>query len=242
MRRLLHFCLLMISALPLRYAGAAAGDIDPSFGNGAGYVTYATPYETPWLITGGIVLADGSAILAGHADTQLYLRHYYRDGKLDTRFGFAGTAALGEFFPFALTGIQNFGPTVHVYPGANGTILVEQSGLIRRFSATGQYDPAYGPQQLDLDGQSPRPTVLPQPDGRFIVVAGAKFGTDTAKPIAVRYYLRNGAPDTARGDALGERLVYPLGSGAYTPTSAAMQPDGKLLIAATRFRPSSLAR
>ncbi|MBK7472051.1 MAG: hypothetical protein IPI73_17025 [Betaproteobacteria bacterium] len=69
------------------------------------------------------------------------------------------------------------------------------------------------------------------------MVTGQKPGT-TMQQIPVRNYLPDGTPNTVRGDVHGERLLYPGGSGTFTPTSAAMQSDGKLLVAATLFRPS----
>jgi uncharacterized delta-60 repeat protein len=229
MRLLLRFCLLVVSALPLHFAHAAAGDADPTFGTGAGYVTYVAPYVAPWLVTGGMALPDGSAILAGRAEAQVHVRHYFRDGTLDNGFGVAGNVTFSDFSYFGIGPPVLFGPPLHVYSGANGAILIEQSGLVRRLSADGQVDPTYRP-QLNLLGAG-SPTTLPQPDGRIIEVTGQQAPFPTQQ-ISVRYYLANGSPDTVRGDVNGERLVYPTGPGVYRATGAAMQPDGKLLIAA----------
>ncbi|MBK7473171.1 MAG: hypothetical protein IPI73_23650 [Betaproteobacteria bacterium] len=224
----LQFCLLFLSAVPFHPAYAAAGDADRSFGNGAGYVTYAAMYDAPWLVSGGIALADGSAILAGHADANVYVRHYFADGSIDTAFGNNGTATLSGF-SFG-TPVFEYGPQVRVYAGANGAILVEQNGLVRRLSASGQPDPDFHP-QINV-GLAVAPTLLPQSDGRFIVV-GAQQGVQPSRNISVRYFLADGSPDTVRGDVNGERLVHPAGPDAYYAANAATQPDGKLLIAAT---------
>lgn len=222
-----HLCLLFLSAVPFQLAHAASGDADRTFGSGAGYLTYAATYDAPWFVSGGIALADGSAILAGHADANVYVRHYFADGSLDTAFGNNGTATLSGF-SFG-TPVFEYGPQVHVYAGANGAILVEQNGLVRRLSASGQPDPDLHP-QINV-GLAVAPTLLPQSDGRFIVV-GAQQGVQPPQNISVRYFLADGSPDTVRGDVNGERLVHPAGPDAYYAASAATQPEGKLLIAA----------
>ena len=224
-------CSLLLAAFSMVSFGfeahAAPGDADPTFNNGAGYVTYAASYDAPWFVSGAIALADGSAILAGHANANVYVRHYFADGRLDTLFGNNGTATLGGFA--SGTPVFEYGPQVHVFEGANGTILIEQNGLVQRLSAGGQPDPTFHP-QINV-GLAVAPTLLPQSDGRFIVV-GAQQGIQPSQDISVRYFLADGSPDTVRGDVNGERLVHPAGPDAYYAASAATQPDGKLLIAA----------
>lgn len=129
---------------------AAAGDADPTFGGGVGYRTYARRYDAPWLVTGVLALPDGSAILAGHAETNVHVRHYLLDGTLDTSFGESGTTTIRDL-PFTLRNSTEFDPRVRVLPAPNGTILIEQNGAVRRLSLDGRLDSTLSA-QLNVTG------------------------------------------------------------------------------------------
>ena len=95
------------------------------------------------------------------------------------------------------------------------------------------YDATYLPAALNVEGRNGTNSVLPQPDGRFVVVTGQQSSMPTVQ-ISVRFYLPDGKPDTVRGDANGERLVYPSGMGTYAdaPISGVNDAGGKILILA----------
>ena len=214
--------------LPLAFgvAHAASGDADPSFG-GAGYVRYAAPKTVPGLFAAALGSDDGSVVVAGGADAEVFVRRYRPDGALDSGFGSNGTT----FVPGFNGGGRN-PPALHLYPGSQGGILLEQLGSVRRLTSSGLLDPTYSPATLRVQGRSGY-TLLPQKDGRFVVVAGQEAFTPTVR-ISVRFYLPDGKPDTVRGDANGELLLYPGGEGTYTdaPTHAVTDTNGKILIGA----------
>jgi uncharacterized delta-60 repeat protein len=217
-------------ALPLccGIVRAAAGDADPSFG-GAGYVRYAAPKTIPGLFAAAVGLDDGSAIVVGGADTDVFVRHYRVDGSLDIRFGNGGTT----FVP-GLNGGGFSTPALHLFRQKSGRLLIEQSGIVRRLNADGSYDSTYLPAGMNVEGSGLSVTsysLLPLDDGRFVVVTTPQAGFNTSN-ISVRFYLPDGRPDTVRGDANGERILSPPDSSAvYRPTSAATDAQGKILIA-----------
>ncbi|MBK7474329.1 MAG: hypothetical protein IPI73_30320 [Betaproteobacteria bacterium] len=127
-------------------------------------------------------------------------------------------------------------PVLNLYRGASGSILIEQSGKVRRLSASGAFDAGYVPATMNIDGRSFAYTLMPQLDGRFVVVTGQQAPRETFQ-ISVRFFLADGTPDTGRGDAFGERLLYPGGEGQYTdyPTSAATDENGSRILIAARW-------
>jgi len=208
-------------------AAAAAGDADPLFG-GAGYVRYAAPKSVPALFTAAIGFADGSVVVGGSADTEVFVRRYRADGTLDTSFGERGTTRVPGF-----VSESRRTPALKLFNAPGGGILVEQRGLVRRLTASGALDPTYAPARMNIDGRTGVYNFLPQPDGRFVVVTGQQSSMPTFA-ISVRFFLPDGTPDTVRGDAHGERVLYPGGEGAYADSaiSAAVGSDGKIAIGA----------
>ncbi len=208
---------------------AAPGDADPLFG-GTGYVRYAATKAVPGLFSAGVGLDDGSVIVAGGADSDVFVRHYRGDATLDEGYGNLGTTIV----PGMRGGDRN-PPQLNVFRDATGRILVEQAGLIRRLAVDGSLDAGYNPVQLNVKGYMSYQSSyawMPQTDGRFVVVTGQDAGYQATDRISVRFYLPDGKPDTVRGDVNGERLVYPAGMGTYYPTSAVTDVEGKILIAA----------
>ncbi|MEO8134284.1 MAG: hypothetical protein ABI831_09935 [Betaproteobacteria bacterium] len=208
-------------------AQAAPGDADPSFG-GTGYVRYAAPKSIPGLFAAGLGLDDGSVIVAGGADADVFVRRYRPDGSIDDQFGSNGTTIVPGF-----PGGGRSIPPLQLLRDSAGGVLLERAGKVRRLTLNGAYDSTYLPATMNIDGRQGVYSLLPQPDGRFVVVTGQQSSTVSVK-ISARFFLRDGNPDTTRGDANGERLVYPGGIGTYTdaPVSAVNDPDGKILIMA----------
>ena len=225
-------------------AWAAGGDLDRSFGAGAGYVTYGQPYEAHWKITGAVALADGRAVIGGYLDLKYLVRRYFPDGRLDPSFGNLGTEEVGEFARASTS--LNLESNPSLYLDALGRIVVRRTGLVRRLNADGRYDSSYQPStinvehSLDMDSRWRfEETFLPLADGRMIVVT-TQIAPNATDFISVRYFLADGSPDTSRGGVYGERLVGPSSGGRYVSTHAAVQADGKLLISAIWVQASSL--
>ena len=74
-------------------------------------------------------LDDGSVIVAGGADTQVFVRHYLPDGSLDAGFGSNGTTFVPGF-----AGAGRTVPQLQLLRDPNGGILLAQGGKIRRLS------------------------------------------------------------------------------------------------------------
>ncbi len=105
----LSFCTFAAGAFICAYdASAAAGDADASFGS-TGYVRYAPPKTAAALPAATLALEDGSVIVAGGADANVFVRHYETDGTLDESFGTNGTALVP-----GLTGGGRNAPSLHL--------------------------------------------------------------------------------------------------------------------------------
>src|SRR6185436_14634327 len=105
-------------------------------------------------------------------------------------------------------------PTLHLFRAPGGGILIEQDGKVRRLSANGEYDASYAPAKMLVTGRTGVYNFMPQADGRFVVVTGQQSSMETFA-ISVRFFLPDGTRDTVRGDANGERVLYPGGEGHY---------------------------
>jgi uncharacterized delta-60 repeat protein len=148
----------------------SAGALDPTFGNGAGYVTTsvsnATLYgnQTVLLQPDGKIIDVGVANFPGRKGLQgsdFAAVRYNADGTLDTSFGSAGLALVS---PASISTGSSIGPqcTATLYPYAgtanDGKILVEGSYLVTqgknqnpiselalvRFNSNGTVDTSFG--------------------------------------------------------------------------------------------------
>src|SRR5438045_627055 len=106
--------LFVFALLAWPTAFAADGDVDPPFG-GAGFVRYAAPKVVPALFAVPLGSDDGSVIIAGGADTEVFVRRYRNDGSLDTAFGTRGTTFVPGF-----TGSGAFPPTLNLIRDPQG--------------------------------------------------------------------------------------------------------------------------
>ncbi|CAG0970425.1 hypothetical protein BURK2_01248 [Burkholderiales bacterium] len=226
LRRALRVCAAVVVMAVLGLLGsqgsvAAGGDLDLRFGAGQGYVTLSESYTANWGISGGLALADGSALIAGHAVSRFYVRRYGPDGALATDFGNAGTAEIPEFERLGGGGIAR----ISIFATNDGGAVLAWDGLLRRITAQGQLDASYRPQALQLPYDS---KIAPLPDGRVV----AAFPRWPGGQVGLRFFLANGVRDTSRGDDQGDWLApFPAGRNYGRPTLSASN-DGKLLLAA----------
>ena len=233
-RAFVSFVLVSIFALAsVSIVSAAAGDADPWFG-GAGYIRYSAPKVAPGLVGAILGLDDGSVVVAGGADSAVFVQHRRVDGSLDESFGSNGTSIV--------PGLSGDGrPSLHLFRDVAGRILVEQDGTVRRLLANGTFDATYLPARMDVVGRVRGYNLLPLADGRFVIVSGLQ-GFPTRPPLSVRFYLADGTPDVSRGGPSGERLIYPSGNeGTFNEAtmSAVVDANGRILIAARWDRNTS---
>lgn len=118
---------LALEALEDRCVPSIAGSLDPTFGNGAGYVTtsltaYNDGAQTALIQPNGDIIAAGGANTSS-ASRDFALERHNPDGTLDTTFG-SGGVAMASFGSGAA-----HGPCAILYPQAgtanDGKIIEE---------------------------------------------------------------------------------------------------------------------
>jgi uncharacterized delta-60 repeat protein len=205
-----------------------------------------------------VVYPDGKFLLAGLARNlastawgSIALARFNADGTLDTSFGTKGTV---------LTTITAWGESkpdqhvVNVAVDGNGRIVVSASDaritgnradfLVARFNTNGSLDTTFGAAgtgvvTTDLaSGSYDRAyTMALQSDGKILVggMESPSTGLPNPTPLAVVRYNPDGSLDTTFGQGGIDLAVWDVGPGqigAATAEAVAVQPDGKILIAA----------
>jgi uncharacterized delta-60 repeat protein len=233
----------------------SAGALDPTFGNGAGYVT-TSPSNGNDSAFSALVQPDGKVVAAGTADLvnakknvltaeDFAVARYNTDGTLDASFG-SGGQALANFGSVVVSGS---GPSYYaqshaaaLYPQA-GTAnddkivlageqdVYSKSGVqtnfaLARFNTNGTLDSTFG-QAGEVTTSFPVGS-LGGAHGVVIQPDGkivAAGGSTTGFELA-RYYA-NGTLDTSFGN--GGKVVTSLGQTSYV-SALLLQPDGKLIV------------
>lgn len=216
---------------------ALPGDLDPSFGTN-GVFAYNTG-STAAAINSTVIQPDGRILLAGYAGEGATLATHFPTlerllptGVLDSSFGVGG--ALRFTFPgeFESVTLQPDGKIVLA-----GTAFVDGPNaaqyLLVRCNADGSLDTTFNltgkviAQFVAGTAHNSAAEVMVRSDGR-IVLAGNTGTTIAASKFAATQYLANGVLDTTFG--VSGAITVPNTSVA---NSAALQPDGKLVIAGT---------
>jgi uncharacterized delta-60 repeat protein len=229
----------------------SAGALDPTFGNGAGYVT--TAGTNAWDAADAVLIQpDGKIVAAGNgfnnskggaSSPELFtVARYNPTGSLDTSFGSGGTAVVSF-------GSRN-GPQPNAYGyaaalQADGKIVLSgavftqfkngttQSALgLARLNANGTLDTTFGnlgKVTTSLSGtfngyhtDQHDVGVVVQPDGKIVAVEGSTNGFELYR------YNPNGSLDATFGS--GGKVVTALGSGNSYAATLLLQPDGKLIV------------
>jgi len=222
-----------------------AGTLDPTIGNGAGYVIQQiSPYGGSGGGAGVLLQPNGDIIVAGNAVNSSGVHNFYAerfnpDGSLDTSFGNGGMAQAS--LPPGATGF-----TIALYPQAgtanDGKIVLEAcydppSGslaeqIVERFNTDGSLDTSFGnggeaittfPTITRIDGSS----VVVTPGGQIVALSS----DNVSNHFELARYNSNGSLDTTFGQ--GGQVI------TYVPNAAAesqmfdrllQQPDGELLV------------
>ena len=227
--------LVLAVLLPAGPGARADGMLDPSFGKG-GLVTtdfrgqIPPPYD---VATSLVVLPDGRAVAAGYTNpnlenTAMAVARYLFSGALDTTFGGDGKVVI----PF-------IGPCCDTYAVAEAVLLqpdgrlvlvgqaltVDGSGFaLVRLNADGSFDGTFGTGGVvTTPAVGTAVTALLQPDGRIVAI-----GTTGATSVVAARYNADGSLDPSFGS--GGVAIVPISGGFYVG-GAALQPDGKLVIA-----------
>lgn len=227
---------------------AAPGDLNPEFGEGAGYITQV--FGTEWIIgssialkgTGKIVVGGYASFLAAPNKSQAFVAQLLSSGALDTDFGGGNGYVATEFAHdgyFQSVAIQADGKIL-----LSGEIRDSEGGAVGgviRYNADGSLDTTFGAPNgyiefvAWLGGTSSIVTRLysvhAQDDGS-IIAAGSTYIAFAWYGVVAKF-AADGSLDTTFGDpdGMGARKGYAVtaAAGGYEPPSLAVLPDGKIL-------------
>jgi uncharacterized delta-60 repeat protein len=214
---------------------AAAGDLDPRFGNGGVAITdFAQTDDYAYSVA---VQADGKIVLSGQSgvypDLHSALVRYNRNGRLDSTFGTGGkvvarfNANSDYLFKVAL---QSDGKIVAV--GSTSATAF----LLARFNADGSLDQTFGTngsvETTFGDQTAEARAVALQADGKIVVVGVSGAGSySELNDFAVARYNSNGSLDQTFGTGGKVKTHFPgVGNTGSNATSVALQSDGKLVV------------
>ena len=199
-----------VDALEDRCLLSNGGALDPTFGNGAGYVTVPTGSAHAVLVQSWdnkIVVADS---YTKGSNTLMGLVRYNADGSLDSTFGSGGVmnsqvpdgAYAAALYPHA--GTANDGKIVAVGGAVGGADLA-------RFNPNGSLDTSFGKRGVVTLSFNAGAVVI-QPNGQIVVEGNNEMAR----------YNASGTLDTSFGS--GGTVALPF-SGPF-----ALQPDGKFVV------------
>ncbi|MBK7472153.1 MAG: hypothetical protein IPI73_17630 [Betaproteobacteria bacterium] len=217
---------------------AGAGELDPTFGISGRVVLPAGPTTNGYAYANALLVQpDARIVMAGYnyPDGSSVYR-LMPNGDLDVTFGAGGRRDPGINGVFGLV-LQPDGKFVvggSAYAGS-----AEGFGLVR-LSADGTVDTSFGSNGTGIvssafgSGGAYARKLLLQSDGKVIAIGFTNAGSSaTFNAIALARYLPDGSLDTTFG--AGGQQTYNVDSGTYIyPNDAALQSDGKIVIAGSR--------
>jgi uncharacterized delta-60 repeat protein len=233
-------CALLLIANPSHATPGQPGTLDGTFASlsplGPGKTI--TPVGVGRDLASALALQrDGKVVLAGGCfngvNQDFCAVRYKSDGTLDTTFNSTGKVIT------AIGTIDNFAATVAIQPDGkivlagtcfdNGT----EDFCAARYNADGTLDTAgFGTGGKVITplgtGADKATAIVIQPDGK-IVLAGTCTGITNSDFCALRYNA-NGTLDTT-GFGTGGVVITPVGTGNDRANAAAIQSDGKILLA-----------
>jgi uncharacterized delta-60 repeat protein len=193
-------CVICVFILSTSSAHAAAGSLDPTFGQGGKVVG---SFGSPIVVANAALQSDGKIlVLTSNNESNFALVRFLPSGSVDTSFG-AGGVAQTIFANF------NFPHSVSVQ--SNGTIVVtgiatnDQShyGFVAaRFNGDGSLDSTFG-----TGGQATAPVAgllaqsvsLIQPDGKILLAGSSIINPRDPNILAMARFNSNGSLDATFG-------------------------------------------
>lgn len=235
---ILFFLIMLLAAAP---AAGAAGDLDPSFGNGGKVITSFLPIggRAAALVIqpDGRIVASGVVPRFGGADFTLV--RYFPDGTLDPSFGSGGkvtTVFPGRYSEVTALALQPDGKIVaagKVSGVAGPASLTDDFGLAR-YHPNGSLDMSFGSGGLvttDFGGFDPAQGMALLPGGRIAVAGGRSLGS--VFDFAVALYESNGSPSAGFGN--GGRVLTDFFGRDDFAYAVLGQPDGRVVAVGYAF-------
>lgn len=210
------------------------GTIDETFGNNGkkmvGLPNLNAEASKIWLLPDGKFLCAGSAW--NNEDDYFLLARFNADGSPDPAFDGDGIL-LKQVSNFAQYGnalvVQ---PDGKILLGGIANITGYLEPVVWRFHANGTVDNSFGGGAGFVhtplgDSYAGVEEIMLQSDGRIVVACHATIGN--LEKFAALRYLPNGNPDNSFSS--DGKVIFSITSGEDFPSSAVLQPDGKIVIA-----------
>lgn len=208
---------------------AAAGDLDPTFGNG-GKVTTSFPGsdDRAYAIA---IQPDGKKVVAGTSLGYFILVRYNDNGSLDPTFGDGGQVVTEFSNSVDAAYAVVIQPDGKIIAAGYATADPTQNFALARYNTNGSLDATFGSGgkvTTDFSNRYDKAYALAlQPDGR-IVVAGYATNSITAEDFALARYNTDGSLDTTFGS--GGKITTDFYGGLDEALAVAVQVDGKILV------------
>ena len=203
------------------------GSLDVDFSNdGKATVDYQGYGEAAIQVK---VEPSGKILVAGYVREDFGMVRFYDDGTIDTTYGTSGKilAATTNTFTFGISAVAFQQDGKAVVLGTNGNDVA-----MCRVNVDGSFDTAFGVSGkviTDIDNSSSddgSSGLLIQPDGK--IIATALCATGGTNYFATLRYTDAGVLDTTFSN--DGQILTNMAGGYNSPTSATLQPDGKLVI------------
>ena len=199
-----------------------SGAFDPSFGNGGVVSSTFNAQAAKAFVVALAIQADGKIVAAANGiPSRFAVGRFNPDGSVDTSFGNSGFVQ-----------VPNAGGAVLLTIQPNQDIVAVGSTQIARLTSTGQLDTTFGNGGLAVLLNLMPSAIALQSDGKILIASGAFQSPPLAElnPIpgagTLARYNPNGSLDRSFG-------VSGQAASVALPSAAAVQIDGKILVAGT---------
>ena len=200
-------------------AGAAPGDLDPTFGTDGVVQTTVGAWGSG--ATTLLLQPDGKIVLGGWRETRTALARYLPDGTLDPSFGSGGIVQGPSIQDVSDGALQSDGKIVLSGSAANFRFTLV------RFNPDGSVDTAFGAGGYATGPAGSAMGVAVQPDGRIVVV-----GSDYSNSYVLTRFRADGVTDTTFGT---DGVVRTRIGEASAARAVLLQGDGKIVAAGESY-------
>ena len=209
-------------------AGAAPGDLDPSFGSGGKVVNGDFDWGEAVLVQ-----PNGKIVVGGASDGgDFALARYTPDGSLDPVFDGDGTVTTDFGLGDSVSALA-FRPGYLVAAGISSQLPPSGHFAVARYRLDGSLDPAFdedGKVAVNFGARSAYCRDLAiQPDGKIIVVGQIEPDSSDGFSFALARFNQDGSLDPSFGT--GGLVITDLGGPNDGAQAVALQSDGRIVVA-----------
>jgi uncharacterized delta-60 repeat protein len=206
---------------------AAAGGLDPTFGQGGRVVS---SFGSPILVSNAALQSDGKVVVLISNDLSNFaVVRFLSNGSLDTNFGtggFAQTIFANFNMPHSLE-IQPDGKIVAAGIATNNEVTYEFA--VARFNTDGSLDTTFGTggqATTTVTGFLTESVSLIQPDGKILIAGSALISVRRPTQLAMVRYNPDGSLDSSFGNNGKLEEV----SAASVPSALALDAAGNIFV------------